>query len=174
MADDEPNWRAIGQLVEQIHTEEQAGHFTTGVVLSFICLDTMAYLVRPADQTEQTRAEFIAWTDKYLKGHSDHQYQYRGVDVYAARCAVLHTYGIEAALHRRDESVKLFGYHDGGRHMHDPAQHPRLVMIGMRSFLNDVRIAVGDFIQECRHNAELRALVETRLGGLLTHLPFVP
>lgn len=169
-----PNWVAVGQLVEQIRVEEESGHFTSGLVLCFICLDTMAYLSRPAERAGHTRADFIAWTDKYLKGHPNHQYQYRGVDVYAARCAVLHTYGSEAAMHRADAGIKLFGYHDGGRHMHDPAQHERLVMIGLRSFLNDVRIAVRDFMEACRGDAELRARVEPRLGGLLTHMPFLP
>lgn len=167
------NWQAVLQLVAQIHAEEQAAHMMSGLVLSFICLDTMAYLSRPANQAAITRAEFIAWTDKYLVGHPDHQYQYRGLDVYAARCAVLHTYGSEASLHRADPNIKMFAYHDGGRHMHNPNEHPRLVLIGLLSFLNDVRIAVGTFVQDCAADPALRALVEPRLGALLTHLPIV-
>ena len=99
-----------------------------GLVLSFICMDTVAYLSRLAGPATHTRAEFIAWVDKYLRGHPEHQYQYRGLDVYAARCAVLHTYGSEAALHRSDPSIKLFGYHGGGRHMRDPNQNSRLAV----------------------------------------------
>lgn len=144
-----------------------------GLALSFICMDTMAYLSRPAGQATHTREEFIAWVNKYLKGHPDHQYQYRGLDVYAARCAVLHTYGSEAALHRGDANIKLFAYHDGGRHMHDPHQNPRLVLIGLLSFLNDVRIAVGEFTNDCAADPALRMLVEPRLNSLLTHLPLM-
>lgn len=168
------NWAAVSGLVAEIHREEGASHLMAGLALSFICLDAMAYLSRPAVQAAHTRAEFIAWVDTYLKGHQDHQYQYRGLDVYAARCAVLHTYGSEAALHRADPSIKLFGYHNGGRHMHDPNENSRLVLIGLLSFLNDVRIAVGEFMKDCAANPALRELVEPRLGGLLTHLPLVP
>jgi hypothetical protein len=169
-----PNWGAVAGLVKQIHEEDRAGHLMGGLALSFICMDTMAFLSRPAGQQAHARDEFIAWVDKYLKGHQDHQYQYRGLDVYAARCAVLHTYGSEAALHRADPAIKLFGYHDGGRHMHSPAEHPRLVMIGLRSFLNDVRIAVGAFMEDCVSDQVLRALVEPRLNGILTHMPLAP
>lgn len=167
------NWQAVLQLVAQIQAEEHAGHLMSGLALSFICLDTMAYLSRPANQAQVSRVEFIAWTDKYLKGHPDHQYHYRGIDVYAARCAVLHSYGSEAALHRANQDVKMFGYHDGGKHMYNADVNARLVLIGLLSFLNDVCIAVGSFAQDCAANAELRALVEPRLGALLTHLPLV-
>jgi len=167
------NWAAVSGLVAEIHMEEGAGHLMGGLALSFICMDTIAYLSRPAGQATHTRAEFISWVDKYLRGHHDQPYQYRGLDVYAARCAVLHTYGSKAALHRADPSTKLFGYHDGGRHMHDPNENARLVLIGLLSFLNDVRIAVGEFMKDCATDPALRELVEPRLGSLLTHLPLL-
>jgi hypothetical protein len=167
------NWQSVQQLLAQLQAEEQAGHLMSGLVLSFICMDTMAYLSRPANQAAITRAEFVAWSDEYLKGHPDQPYHYRGLDVYAARCAVLHTYGVEAALHRADPNIRMFGYHNGGMHMYNPDVNQRLVLIGLISFLNDVRIAIGSFIQDCAADADLRAVVEPRLGALLTHLPIV-
>ncbi|MFY9314790.1 MAG: hypothetical protein WAO95_04430 [Burkholderiales bacterium] len=166
-----PNWKAVVQIVQQIHTEEETGHLTAGLALSLICMDTMAYLSRPAGQAAQTRAEFTAWVEKYLKGHPDQPYQYRGLDVYAARCAVLHSYGSEATLHRADNTIKIFAYHDDGKHMCDETADARLVLIGLMSFLNDVRIGAGSFLEDCEKDAALRALVEPRLGGLLTHSP---
>jgi hypothetical protein len=36
-----------------------------------------------------------------LKGHEDQPYKYRGLDVYGARCAVLHAFGTEVDFHNK-------------------------------------------------------------------------
>ncbi len=98
-----------------------------------------------------------------LEGHEDQPYRYAGADVYAARCALLHAFGSEAQAHRSDTSVKLFGYHNGGRHSFDPEISPNLVILGTASFLNDVRHAVDSFNRDCETDPGPRAKVEARL-----------
>jgi len=142
------------------------------VVMAYICIDTMAFLSMPDGQEAQTRSDFIAWVDAYLKAHQDQLYQYRGIDVYAARCAVLHAFGSEADLHRKDPSIILFGYHDGGMHFYNPAIDPRLVIIGTAEFLNDVMIGVSSFLDACKTDQGLRARVEGRLPKVLATFPF--
>jgi hypothetical protein len=106
--------------------------------MAYVCIDTMAFLSLPADQDKQGRSDFIAWCDAYLKGHEDQPYQYRGMDVYGARCALLHAFGSEVDFHEKYPEAKKFGYHDGGKHAYDAAQDERLVIIGTASFINDV------------------------------------
>src|SRR5690349_19134894 len=112
-------WDAIAKLIKEIKTCEAAGGHMGAVSLCYICIDTMSYLGMAANKNAQTRDDFIGWVNAYLKGHPDQPYQYRGLDVYAARCAVLHAFGAEAALHKQNQDIKLFTYHDGGRHMYD-------------------------------------------------------
>jgi hypothetical protein len=57
--------------------------------------------------------------DAYLKGHEDQPYQYRGLDVYGARCALLHAFGSEGDYHQQCPDAKKFGYHDGGKHAYE-------------------------------------------------------
>ncbi|MCH8112641.1 MAG: hypothetical protein IH905_11925, partial [Proteobacteria bacterium] len=78
----------------------------------------------------------------------DQPYQYRGIDLYAARCAVLHTYSAEAELHRKDSSVRQFGYSNGGLHFFKPSVSENLVIIGAASFINDVIIGVERFLKD--------------------------
>src|SRR5262249_57578437 len=105
-------WEGIGGRGRELKGCEAAGATAAAVVMAYVCIDAMAYLSMPADKSEQTRQDFIAWVDGYLKAHPDQPYQYQGLDVYAARCAVLHAFGSEAALHRSDPHIRLFRYHD--------------------------------------------------------------
>ena len=164
-------WAGITGLVNELKRCEAAGATGAALVMAYVCIDAMAYLSMPADKSEQTRHDFIAWVDDYLRGHPDQPYQYRGLDVYAARCAVLHAFGSEAALHRGDPEIRLFGYHDGGRHMFNPAVAPNLVLIGTASLLNDVVDAVGAFLKVCQEDDALRTRVEVRLPKVLQFLP---
>ncbi len=142
--------------------------------MAFICIDTMAFLGLPAGKDKQGRADFIAWVDRYLKGHEDQPYQYRGIDVYGARCALLHAFGSEADYHQQNSDAKKFGYHDGGKHAYDPAIDEHLVIIGTASFLNDVVIAVEAFIQDWKKDPDLRARVASRLSKVLETFPVAP
>ena len=150
---------------------DECGITTAAVAMAYICIDTLANLARPADKEKVTRADFKGWVDANLKGHPEQPYQYRGKDVYAARCALLHKYCAEAELHIEDPDTKKYAYHDGGKHHYDPAVDPSLVLIGTRSFVNDVIIGVESFLKDCQSNPELRARVESRLDKVFQQMP---
>jgi hypothetical protein len=159
--------QSIMDLLAEFNKCEAAGATTAAVAMAFICIDTMAFLALPAGKNKQGRADFIAWVDKYLKGMAEQPYQYRGIDVYGARCALLHAFSSEVDYHQQYPDAKKFGYHDGGKHAYDPAVDKHLVIIGTASFLNDVGIAVGDFVQDLISDLDLRARVASRLPRVL-------
>ena len=126
-------WNAVNGIVEEIKKCESAGATIAAVAMAYVCIDTMAYLSMPEVRTEQTKQDFINWVNEYLRSHQDQSYQYDGTDLYAARCALLHTFGAEAKMHREDSNIKRFGYHDGGEHAFDPDVTTNLVLIGTAS-----------------------------------------
>lgn len=160
-------WTGVMHLVEQVKTCEKAGATASALAMAYVCIDTMAFLALPAGREKQGRQDFIAWVDAYLVGHPDQPYQYSGVDVYGARCAVLHAFSSEVDYHQLNPYAKTFGYHDGGKHAFDPAVNQRLVIIGTASFLNDVIKATESFMRACLMNADLRDRVEGRLPKVL-------
>lgn len=164
-------WQGVSGLVAEIKRCEAAGATTAALALAFVCIDTMAFLSLPADRDKQGRSDFIDWADTYLQGHADQPYQYRGTDVYGARCALLHAFGSEVGYHQQNPDVKKFGYHDGGKHAFDPSVDERLVLIGTVSFLNDVVHAVGAFCEACKLDEDLRGRVESRLPQVLATFP---
>ena len=167
----ENNWGAIVSLTEQIKKCDELGLVTPSIAMCYICIDSMANLARPENKERVSRKDFISWVDKYLKTHPEQEYKYRGKDVYAARCAFLHTYGSTAELHKKDDDLIEFIYHDGGRHTINRSKHPNLVIIATRSFTNDVINAVSDFLDSCANDEQLQELVQGRLSKVLGLLP---
>jgi hypothetical protein len=164
-------WQGITGLVKEIKRCQTAGASAAAVAMTYVSIDAMTYLSMPSDRSEQTRDDFIAWVDTYLKGAPGQRYQYRGLDVYAARCAILHAFSTEARLHRKDPTICRFGYHDGGSHTVDPIRAPNLVLIGIASLVNDLVGAVEAFLRACERDASLRARVEARLPEFLQTFP---
>lgn len=166
------NWQAIIGLISELKRCDECDITTASVAMAFICIDTLASLSRSTDKKRVTRADFKEWVDTYLKGHQDQPYKYRGKDVYAARCAFLHRYGSEADLHEEDPDTIKFAYHDGGKHKYNPEIEQRLVIIGTKSFINDVVCAVESFLEKCKSDPSLRQRVEERLPNVLQTMPF--
>jgi len=74
-------------------------------------------------------------------------------------------------LHDEDPDTIKFGYHDGGKHLSNPEIENRLVIIGTKSFVNDVAHGVDSFLKKCQEDASLRQRVESRLSKVLKNFP---
>ena len=150
---------------------QDAGATAATAIMVYVGIDMMAFLSMPDGQAKQTRADFIAWVDQYLKAAEDGTYQYDGRDVYGARCAMLHTYAIEAEYHHQNPDVKKFGYHDGGQHAYNPDENKHLVVIGINSLVHDFSGAVLTFVQAMIRDHALRARVAARIPQILDVFP---
>ena len=166
------NWQGIIGLVSELKRCDEYGITTASVAMAFICIDTLASLDRPANKKRVTRSDFKKWVDTYLKCHPDQPYKYRGKDVYAARCAFLHKYGSEGELHEKDPDTIKFAYHNGGKHQYNTNSDNSLVIIGTKSFINDVVCAIDSFQEKCQSDSSLRQRVEERLPSVLQKMPF--
>jgi hypothetical protein len=166
------NWQSIIDLVSELKRCDENGITMASIAMAFICIDSLANLGRPIDKEKVTRSDFKLWVDEHLHAHPDQQYQYRGKDVYAARCAFLHTYGSESELHNEDADTVRFAYHDGGNHNYNPSICPGLALIGAKSFVNDVVHAIESFLNKCKGDELLMARVESRISGVLQITPY--
>ena len=162
-------WDGIVQMGKELKRTHSAGFLSAALAFAYVCIDTMSYLSLPSEKSQQDRSDFMAWVDTYLKADPAQPYQYRGLDVYAARCAVLHAFSAEAELQRKDPGVRLFGYQDGAHHV----SQPHLVLIGIASFVNDIVGAIEAFLAACQDDADLRARAEPRLVKVLRTFPIL-
>lgn len=164
-------WQAISGLVAELKRCDQCGITTASIAMAYICIDALANLARPIEKDKVTRSDFKEWIENYLIADPSQPYQYRGKDVYAARCAFLHTYGAKAELHDEDTDTIKFTYHDGGMHLYSDKIEPHLVLISTKSFVNDVVIAASKFVQACQSDRPLKERVESRLPEVLQVVP---
>ncbi len=164
-------WGDIQGLIQEIKKCEAAGATLAAIAMAYVCIDTMAFLALPAGRESQGRGDFITWVDTYLKGVPEQPYQYRGIDVYGARCAILHAFTSEDDFHQQNPDTKIFGYHNGGKHALNPHVSERLVIIGTASFLDDVVRAVCAFVEACKTDPDICARVVGRLPKVLANFP---
>jgi len=161
-------------LLAEIMRCQNAGAVTATAAMVYIAIDVMACLSMPAGQEKQGRQDFIAWVNQYLRAARESTYQYEGRDVYGARCALLHSYAVEADYHQQNPEVKKFGYHDGGQHAYNPAIDGRLVIIGINSLVHDFMGAVEAFVRSMVADAGLRGRVAERIPRIVDVFPLPP
>jgi hypothetical protein len=72
--------------------------FPAAVTLIYSGMDAMAFLNMPSRQQDVTGKDFISWADRYISFPCREQVS--GLDLYGARCGVLHAHGIKSKLSR--------------------------------------------------------------------------
>ena len=165
MSNEVDRYASLIQLLGEIDKAWNAEANVAALAMVYIGIDTMALLACPVGEPSQKDTDFITWVDQYLKAEPASEYQYEGIDVYAARCAVLHSYGSVAKLHRKANPPRMFGYTDDGPHRKDDAG--RLVIISVAVLIYDFRKAMAKFVTEIWANPELKRRVDSRMDSLL-------
>lgn len=163
--------QGVETIVNELKRCQVAGLTTATLVLCFVLIDTMAFASMPGGKLKQSRHDFISWIDKYLKADPRQPYQYRGIDVYGARCGILHSYSSTSEFHQKNRGVIEFGYHDAGLHAYNDTINKNFVLIGLTSFVDDIIRAAEEFFIEASADEVLRVRVEGRLQKLMLTTP---
>ncbi len=72
------------------------------LILIYSGIDSMAWLDRPEDKSTATRHDFMRWVDEFLL--PDSSLHCSSWDLYAARCAILHSMTPESSLSDKREA----------------------------------------------------------------------
>jgi hypothetical protein len=128
----------------------------------FSAIDAMAFLGMPLTQKEVHRQDFIAWVDKYMTTDSSQSYQYKGIDLYGARCGIVHRYAVDSRLSEQGQ-CKIFSYHNGSEHIYKPAIDKNLVLISIPRITNDFFRAAQKFIVDMKGDVDLKSRVDSRI-----------
>ena len=158
-------YAAFVQLTREIRTAHESGANLAAMAMVYVGIDTMALLACPLGKTEQSKEDFIQWVDTYLRVQPPSDYQYEGADVYAARCALLHSYGGVAKDHRGASPPRMFGYTSNGPHVKDEAV--RFVNISIAILIDDFYRALVAFGEAMLTDPELKRRVDSRVRNLL-------
>lgn len=149
------------------------GCWRAAVILTFSGIDTMAYLGMPAEQLEVAPRDFIAWCERYIR--FDGQEQLTGLDLYGARCGIVHAYG---AISRTSRSGRcrhvVYRYRkDGAPVLFRPDVDPTLVIVSTEALVEAFFGGVDRFLVDLFRDADRAAAAERRFQGMY-HLVPVP
>lgn len=157
-------YQPIADLYKEVVVAQDSGALVAALAMLFVGIDTMAWLSLPLGKRSVKRDDFCSWVDSYLKADADQPYQYVGIDLYAARCAMLHSYGSLSDLHRMPSPPKTFGYLDNGPHCADGGA---LVLISIAVLIRDFGEALNAFLLATHNSAGLKARVDSRIHALV-------
>ena len=123
----------------------------SGLTLLYSGIDSAAWLFSPRSQLDVKRFDFVQWCDKYMIPGSD--LPCSGVDLYAARCALLHTYTARSKLSREGKAKKLFYAHGEiqlNQHINDMTDEARRTsyLVHVSSLLAAFRNGVAGFFSD--------------------------
>lgn len=89
-----------------------SGKTLPGLILLYSAIDIFASLARPASKASVTRDDFIHWVETYMLPGSG--LACTAIDLYAARCSLVHTYTAESSL-SRDRKARPIQYDQWGK-----------------------------------------------------------
>jgi len=115
------------------------------LILIYSGIDTMAYLNMPADQDDVQREDFVEWAEKYV--HFPCQQQVTGLELYGARCGLLHSHSTASRL-SRENKVRQIGYVDKGipEVQFNPSVSKELVMVSVTALADAFFRGVDKFL----------------------------
>lgn len=145
-----------------IKKARNAGILAGSIILTLSAIDAMAFLAMPLNQKEVHIKDYISWIEEYMKTDSLQQYQYRGIDLYGARCGIVHRYGVDSRL-SEDGKCRIFSYHNGSEHIYNPIVDKDLVLISISRITNDFFKAVVNFLQDIKIDDKLKSRVDSRI-----------
>jgi len=167
-----------------------SGCYLGALTILFSTLDAMGNLDRPANNEKGTKRDFLTWADRYIRleaavrsdvvelvGTS----RITSVELYAARCAVLHTYGSESDISRAGNARQIGWMVSSKTNVPckpaavcKPTAGKKLVMVDINHFSNVVLDAVDRFIRDALTDESRKEILGIRLRNLLCALPFLP
>lgn len=146
------------------------GSLRATLILLYAGIDTMAALSMPQGQPSVTRSDFVTWAERYIKFPCTEQLS--GMDLYGARCSVLHTYTVDSDLSRA-EKCRRVGYMDNASPevAYNPAINKSIVLVSVRGLRDAFFRGVDSFLVDSFADKKKAPLMEERLKLLLHELP---
>lgn len=143
----------------------------SAVTLIFSAIDALAALTRPAAQSKTDRCVFIQWAERYLVPAAS--LGCSAIDLYAARCGVLHLYSSESNLAVQGTARQLVYQWRSGPAVDAVFEVPAGALVVQVEALHRVfKNAVRQFIIDAEVDGVVNKNVTHHLRSLLCYEPF--
>ena len=141
------------------------------VVLILSGIDTMAYLNMPQTQQDVQKKDFVEWSERYIKFPCNEQLT--GLDLYGARCGMLHTYSVHSRLSRQGDCRQI-GYMDKSipEIIYNPAVSKEFVMVSIEGLAIAFFEGIDKFMIELFSDRLKAKTAEERFKKIVHTLPY--
>ena len=140
-------------------------HFRMPALALIYCgIDVLANLSRPADTSEVTQSDFVKWAEQYME--CEKLLGVSGLDLYAARCGILHAYTMDSHLSSKGRAKRIL-YAWGDKNPDEPMRllleldHPE-VMIKIETLFSAFLNGIDAFGNALDADPKLASLVGQR------------
>ena len=166
--------RSTEELINAIEACLKNRLLLPGLLLLYAGIDIMAWLSREKSHADVERDDFIRWVDRYLLPNAG--LACSAMDLYAARCSLLHSYTAESRLSRKGKARPIF-YAWGTSRVKDLQQlinyvgtYPALA-VHVNELFSAFQVGVQRFRQTLSNDPAQANLVYKRAGKFFTNLP---
>ena len=141
--------------------------YVDSAILIYSGIDSMAYLSMPESQDDVTRFDFVQWCDRYIR--PDHPHAPTSLELYAARCGVVHSHSAASRLFRDGGKVRQLFYMSDTRNpvLFDPAINKEMLLLSVPALCGWFFDGLDRFIADLRADSELARIANVRLENIL-------
>jgi hypothetical protein len=131
------------------------------LILIYTSIDSVSYLYRPHQKSVQKR--FTTWVNDWLINKSAAKYQ--AIELYAARCAILHTLTSDSDL-SKSKSARRISYCYGNKKeddlqkILDMTNPGEFISLHIENLFKTFCNALIDFFNHCKNNSQLSQQLE--------------
>jgi hypothetical protein len=146
------------------------------LLLLYAGIDIMAWLNRPESRADVERTDFIGWSENYLLPGSG--LVCNALDLYAARCALLHSFSAESQLSRKGNAKQIFYAWGSARvgdlqRLVDIVGTHSAVAVHVDDLLKAFRIGVEHFKNVLSHDPQHATLIYQRANKFFSNVQTV-
>lgn len=147
---------------------------TSTLILIYSAIDCMAALNRPIGHNSKVqKKDFLNWCEKYIIPHLD--FDCSPIDLYSARCGLLHTYSPDSSLTKSNKARKLY-YSWGNAPVKSLEESIRflkreeeIIALKVEVLIEAFKKGVKDFISDI-HKSDFKKVIFKRASSFFVNL----
>lgn len=154
------------QIKESIRITLDNHCWAASVILIYSGIDAMAYLNMPENQDDVIRNDFVNWVERYISFPC--REKLTGLDLYGARCGMLHQFGTASRLNREGKCRQI-GYLPECKPevIYNPKISTDLVMLSIKGLADAFFNGIDRFLIALFANSDKAKVAEKRLPKLV-------
>ena len=140
------------------------------LLLTLAGIDAMAFLGMQGTKEKSSRSDFIRWVETYIQFPCEEQLS--GLELYAARCAALHSYSTESALSITEQCREIGWMGEAVPEIvYNPRVSESLVMVSVPALVAAFFEGIDRFLIHLYADSDRAAIADERFGRILHMLP---